>query len=115
MAKLGPPLVSAALLVCLLGVETDARMSPHKTIKPLSRTYVSGQGKDDNPCTVPAPCRTLQGALRLTLAGGEIFVLNSADYGPVTIDKAITITSEGASAGVLTTNGTGVAVNAGSK
>lgn len=113
MAKLRPPFILAALVVCLLCVETDARMAPHKTIKPLTRTFVSGQGNDDNPCTVSAPCRTLQGALRLTLPSGELFVLDSADYGPVTIDKAVSITSEGASAGVLAANGSGVRINAG--
>jgi nitrous oxidase accessory protein NosD len=49
----------------------------------------------------------------LTIAGGEIYVLNSADYGPVTINKAVTITSEGAMAGVLATSGAGITINAG--
>jgi hypothetical protein len=45
----------------------------------------------------------LQRALALTIAGGEIYVLNSANYGAVTINKAVTITSEGAVVGVLPT------------
>src|SRR5262249_33890761 len=65
-----------------------------------TRTYVSGTGYDGNPCTVSQPCRTLQKAVTATAAGGEIYVLNSADYSPVTINKSVTITSEGAVAGV---------------
>jgi hypothetical protein len=49
----------------------------------------------------------------VTIAGGEIYVLNSANYGAVTINKAVTITSEGAVAGVLATSGVGITINAG--
>jgi len=51
--------------------------------------------------------------LALTIPGGEIFVLNSADYGAVTINKAVTITGEGAVAGVLPTSGIGLTIKAG--
>jgi hypothetical protein len=80
---------------------------------PLTRTYVSGLGSDNNPCTVSSPCASLQAALALTIAGGEIFVLDSANYGPVTINKAVSITAEGAGAGILVASGTGIAINAG--
>jgi hypothetical protein len=80
---------------------------------PVARTYVSAQGNDANPCLVTSPCRTFQAALALTNAGGEIFVLNSANYGAVTITKAVTITSEGAVAGVLATTGVGITIIAG--
>ena len=77
------------------------------------RTYVSGLGSDSNPCTAASPCATFQAALAMTLAGGEIFVLNSADYGPVTINKALTITSEGAAGGILATSGAAITISAG--
>src|SRR5262249_3260576 len=77
------------------------------------RTYVSGQGSDSNPCTAASPCATFTAALAMTLAGGEIFVLNSADYGPVTINKTVTITSEGAAAGILATTGVAIMISAG--
>ena len=77
------------------------------------RTYVSGLGSDNNPCTVSSPCGTFQAALALTIAGGAIYVLDSANYGPVTINKAVTITSEGAMAGVLATSGVGMTISAG--
>ena len=60
-----------------------------------------------------SPCATFQAALALTLAGGEIFVLNSADYGPLTISKAVSITSEGAAAGILATSGAAITISAG--
>jgi len=86
---------------------------PQAPPSPQTRTYVSGTGSDSNACTVSAPCKTFQAALALTVAGGEIYVLNSANYGAVTINKSVSITSEGAVAGVLATSGAAIAINAG--
>jgi Right handed beta helix region len=77
------------------------------------RTYVSGTGKDGNPCTVVNPCRTLQAALGLTRSGGEIQSLDSADYGYVTITQGITITGAHGATGVLAANLSGITINAG--
>jgi hypothetical protein len=49
----------------------------------------------------------------LTLAKGEIFVLNSADYGPVTINKAVSIASEEPAASILATSGAAITISAG--
>src|SRR5437588_9692714 len=77
-------------------------------------TFVSGLGDDRNPCTVAAPCKTLQAALAKTLAGGQIFALDSADYGYVTINQAVSIISGHGVTGVLATSSvTGVTINAG--
>ena len=56
-----------------------------------SRTWVSGIGFDDNPCSRTAPCKSLAGALSKTAIGGEISVLDPAGYGGVTITKSVTI------------------------
>jgi len=80
---------------------------------PQMRSFVSGLGSDSNPCTASLPCKTFNAALALTTAGGEIYVLNSANYGAATINKAITITSEGAVAGVLAMSGVGLTISAG--
>jgi hypothetical protein len=57
-----------------------------------ARTWVSASaGNDSNPCSRTAPCLTFAGALAKTTAGGEIDALDSGDYGPVTITKAITL------------------------
>jgi hypothetical protein len=79
-----------------------------------ARTFVSAQGVDTNACSVTAPCRTFQAAFAMTAAGGEINVLNSAGYGPLTITKAISIIADGVTAGVLgPSGGTAVTINAG--
>src|SRR5262245_2370542 len=114
MAKILHLLMRAAIMTPLLYAAAHAnsrRIGPAPT--PQIRTYVSGLGDDSGPCTETAPCRTFQTAIGLTLAGGEIFVLDSADYGPVTIEKALTITSEGNAAGILATKGAGIKVYAG--
>jgi hypothetical protein len=78
------------------------------------QTYVSGLGRDNGSCTMATPCRTFEAALARTAAGGEITALNSANYGSVTINKAVTITSNYA-AGVLAASGkSGITISAGS-
>jgi hypothetical protein len=79
-----------------------------------SRTYVSGLGKDTNACTAAAPCLTLQAALAQTAPGGEIYSLDSANYGYVTVNKAVSILAGRGAAGILaTSNLSGVTINAG--
>jgi len=79
-----------------------------------TRTYVSGVGQDSNPCTAVAPCLTLQAALAKTSAKGQIYAVNSANYGTVTINKAISIISGRGATGVLATSTiTGVTITAG--
>lgn len=78
-----------------------------------SRTYVSVAGSDANPCSVALPCRSLQAAANLTEPGGEIHVANSGDYGAVSITKSITITSEGAVAGISAQSGAAIIISAG--
>jgi hypothetical protein len=94
-------------------VSPVASVAPVAPVAPQMRTYVSGTGSDSNPCTVSSPCKTFQAALALTIARGEIYVLNSANYGPVVINKAVTIISEGAVGGVLATSGAGITISAG--
>src|SRR5215469_3595657 len=68
-----------------------------------TRTFVSGHGSDSNPCTLAAPCRSFAQAITQTNAGGEIAVLDTAGYGTVTINKAISITNQdGVEAGIST-------------
>lgn len=59
--------------------------------------YVSGKGNNANSCaTVAAPCLTLQAAHNKVAAGGEIVVLDSASYGPLSITKSISVVNDGA-------------------
>lgn len=79
------------------------------------RSFVSQQGSDSNNCTISAPCKTFAGAIALTNAGGEIVVLNSGGYGPVTITKSITISSIGVEGAITTASaGPGIEISAGS-
>jgi hypothetical protein len=57
------------------------------------RAYVASDGSDANPCTLPAPCRLLPAALNAVADGGEIWMLDSANYnsGPVNVTKSVTI------------------------
>jgi hypothetical protein len=103
------PILGAMMIVWLFMDGASAAA----TKWPVMRTYVSGLGNDNNACSAASPCATFHAALALTVAGGEIFVLNSADYGPVTINKAVSITSEGAAAGILATSGAGITISAG--
>lgn len=59
------------------------------------RTFVSAAtGADANAsfnCSIAMPCRGFTTAITVTAANGEIVVLDSGGYGPVTIDKSVTI------------------------
>jgi hypothetical protein len=55
------------------------------------RTFVSGNGSDANACSIAAPCRSFATGIAHTDAGGEIVVLDSAGYGPVTIAQSVSI------------------------
>src|SRR4029079_10975769 len=93
LAPVGPPtramrtIAFAAMSICF-----SAFPMPLLAQAPgQARTYVSGSGSDNNPCTLLQPCNTLQGALAKTAPGGQINTLDSANYGYVTIDKTVSI------------------------
>lgn len=78
------------------------------------RTFVSGTGSDGNPCTTTAPCRSYQHAHDLTNPGGEIVTLDSAGYGNLVINRAITISSTGVEGSITTGSGAiGITISAG--
>ncbi len=55
------------------------------------RTFVASSGADTNSCAITQPCRSFASAIALTAAGGEVIVLDSAGYGPVTITQSVSI------------------------
>jgi hypothetical protein len=77
-----------------------------------TRTWVSGVGADDNPCSRTAPCKTFAGALPKTANCGEISVLDPGGFGAVTIGKGVTLNGTGTLAGILSAATNGVIVNA---
>ena len=77
-----------------------------------TRTWVSGVGDDANPCSRTAPCKTFPGAISKTATNGEINCLDPGGFGGVTITKAITISCEAGTAGVLVSGTNAIIVNA---
>jgi hypothetical protein len=80
----------------------------------LFRAYVSSTGSDANPCTLPAPCRLLPAALTAVADGGEIWMLDSANYnsGTVSINKSVSILAEpGAIGSVVASNGSAISIS----
>lgn len=59
----------------------------------LFRAYLSSSGNDANPCTLQLPCRLLPAGLGAVADGGEVWMLDSANYntGPVNIGKSVSI------------------------
>jgi hypothetical protein len=79
-----------------------------------ARVFVSVNGNDANPCTALSPCRTFQAAHDAVLPGGEISVLDTGGYQPLTITKAISIVAVGIEASIATPSGVNaITINAG--
>lgn len=94
------------LRVLLLAASLAA---PSLSSAQLFRAYLSISGNDANPCTLPAPCRLLPAALAAVADGGEVWMLDSANYNTaqVVIGKSVTILAvPGAVGSLLSTGGT---------
>jgi hypothetical protein len=101
-----PRLVLRSVLIVLAVVCSTA-------VHALSfRAYVSSEGNDANPCTIVAPCRLLPAALNAIVDGGEVWMLDSANYnvGPVDITKSASILAVPGAVGSVVALG-GVAIN----
>jgi hypothetical protein len=62
----------------------------------VARTFVSAAGSDSNNCAnVATPCRHLATAYAATAANGEIYVLDPANYGSLTITGPVSIEGHG--------------------
>jgi hypothetical protein len=107
----GPELPAAPELRPAAPLELPA--VPATTAVPSQqRTFVSGTGNDTNPCTRTAPCRNFQRAIDETLTGGEVIVLDSAGYGPVTITRGVHLISPaGVYAGITAFSGAAITVH----
>jgi hypothetical protein len=73
----------------------------------IFRAYLSGTGNDANPCTLQLPCRLLPAALAAVQQGGEVWMLDSANYNtaPVGITKSVTILAIPGELGSVVGNG----------
>jgi len=91
------------LIPALLPLALMASGSAHA----IFRAYLSVTGNDANPCTVTAPCRLLPAALTAVDAGGEIWMLDSANFNTstVSITKSVTILAITGELGSVVGNG----------
>ena len=79
------------------------------------RVFVASTGSDTNACSITQPCRGFATAIATVASSGEVIVLDSAGYGPVTINTAVSIIAPpGVYAGITVTGDAGVTVAAGS-
>src|SRR6266852_4275709 len=110
MTKRLLPLTIGATILCLL-----LNVAPGHA--QLTHSWVSqSSGDDHNPCSRSLPCRTFAGAFLKTLPGGYIGAIDAGDFGPVVINKSITIDGGSAAiASILETHAmaSGIVVSAG--
>jgi hypothetical protein len=73
--------------------------------------YVASDGNDRAGCTLVRPCRTFQAAHDAVDARGGIVALDTADYGPLTIGKSVSVVGNaGIVAGITVLSGNGVTI-----
>jgi len=79
------------------------------------RTFVASYGSPANTvfnCSITKPCRAFSDAISVTTASGEVIVLDSAGYGPVSITQSVSIIAPaGIYAGITVFTGTGVDIH----
>jgi hypothetical protein len=103
-----------AVLIAVLGTTLLPVLCTVPAHAQATRTWVSGVGDDNNPCSRTAPCMTFAGAISKTAAGGEIDALDPGGFGTLTITKSITIDGGGGGVASVMSSGTnGITVNAG--
>ena len=86
--------------------------APSSAFGAAQRTFVKSTGVSTFPCSLTVPCRDFASAITNTLPGGEVIVLDSAGYGPVTITQSVSIIAPpGVYAGITASSGDGVTVN----
>ncbi|MFA4928318.1 MAG: hypothetical protein WC558_07365 [Patulibacter sp.] len=78
-----------------------------------TRTFVASYGDDAQPCSRTAPCRTFATAFDRTATNGEINVIDTGSYGPITITRSMKLRGRGTIAGVIVNAGSAITVNAG--
>ena len=76
-----------------------------------TRTFISGTGDDNNPCSRTAACKTFAGALAKTNDGGEIDVLDPVGGGTMLINKSVTIDGGGTYASINASGTNAIIVN----
>jgi hypothetical protein len=86
----------AGISLALAGLLTAG--SAHAQSAQIAHTWVSSTG-GGTACTRAAPCANFRDAYAATAPGGVISVLDSGDYGGLTITKSLTVRAEGIDGG----------------
>jgi hypothetical protein len=104
-----------ALSLAVLGTVLISVLHAAPALAQNQKTWVASNGIDNATCGArPTPCRTFQFAHNHTNPGGEIGVVDSGDYGMVSITKSISIVADGVEASILATGSNiGVYIQAG--
>lgn len=106
MSKRSAPKSVLAALVFALACASAAHAQ-------ASRTFVSGDGDDNNPCNRTAPCRTWSGAISKTATNGEIDALDPNGFGTISTTKSLTFEGYASHSSTLASGVNGVIVNIG--
>lgn len=91
--------------------------SPAFAVSLANRVFVSARsGSDANACnSITTPCQTFAGAVTQLNPDGEVIVLDSGGYGPLTITQGMTIEAPaGVTAFIHPPSGDAITVSAGS-
>jgi hypothetical protein len=100
-------------LALVMGLACTALVGSGPVGAAAQRTFVASYGSDAHSCSIGLPCRSFGVAVVNTNTGGEVVVLDSAGYGPVTIGKSVSIIApRGVHAGISATGTTGVFIDA---
>ncbi len=88
-------------------VAFGALVAPASAHAQLFRAYLASDGLDTNNCTLVAPCRLLPAALAAVTSGGEIWMLDSANFNSSTVNitKSVNILAVPGAVGSLVANG----------
>jgi hypothetical protein len=88
--------IKIAILIALPVTVFIGLLPPTPAHAAVARTFVSAAGSDSSNCTnVATPCRHLAAAYAATAANGEIYVLDPANYGSLTITGPVSIEGHG--------------------
>jgi hypothetical protein len=102
-----------SLPVAVLGVVFACAMHSAPARAQAARTFVSSTGSDSNNCAnVATPCRHFAAAFAATSANGEIYVLDPANYGSLTITHSVSIQGHGWGSVAPPVSGNAVTINA---
>jgi hypothetical protein len=106
-------MTKTTLLLTLLVIALVGLLPAAPAQAAAARTFVSAIGSDSNNCTnVATPCRHLANAYAATTANGEIYVLDPANYGALTITGPVSIEGHGWASIAPVTGQAAITINA---